>query len=217
MFTDDLGVTDVNDRGVLLSAKEKLSSLKIEDEATLPRTENDSLIQNVNQPQNITRPSDTNIGEFDDDAGNDNNTNDDEYDDDDDEPVQQLEPISDDEESTIDQQIRWDEEFQANYNVINLSYSGKYNGSSSQEDLTFTDSDDDDEFGKIVMSICRRFKDSQPYCILIFIGTQWFYARQQARAWDGLVTLQSLSYQDWSNPIPLLMPRPKHNTCLRNV
>ena len=151
MFTDDLGVTDVNDRGVLLSAKEKLSSLKIEDEETLPRTENDSLRQSVNQPQNKTRPSDITVGEFDDDAGNDNN-NDDEYDDDDDELVQQLEPISDDEESTIDQQIVWDEEFQANY-VINLSDSGKYNGSSSQEDLTFTDSDDDDEFGKIMMSI----------------------------------------------------------------
>lgn len=141
---DDLGVTDVNDRGVLLIAKEKLSSLKIEDEETLPRTENDSLRQSVNQPQNKTRPSDTTVGEFDDDASNDNN-NDDEYDDDDDELVQQLEPISDDEESTIDQQIVWDEEFQANY-VINLSDSGKYNGSSSQEDLTFTDSDDDDEF-----------------------------------------------------------------------
>lgn len=152
MFTDDLGVTDVNDRGVLLSAKEKLSSLKIEDEETLPRTENDSLRQSVNQPQNKRRPSDTTVGEFDDDAGNDNNNNDDEYDDDDDELVQQLEPISDDEESTTDQQIVWDEEFQANY-VINLSDSGKYNGSSSQEDLTFTDSDDDDEFGKIMMSI----------------------------------------------------------------
>lgn len=175
MFTDDLGVSEVKDREVLLSETEKLSSLEIEDEEPLPGTENDFLRQIVNQPQGITRPPDTTVSEFDDDAYNHNNIND-EYDDDDDEPVQQLEPISDDEESTIGQQITWDEEFQANYNVINLSYSGKYNG--SQEDLTFTDSEDDEEFGK--MSIFRCFEDSQRYCIHLFIGTQWLYARQPA-------------------------------------
>lgn len=127
---DDLEVTEVNDRQILLSEVAKLSSLKTEVPQTTLHGKYDSLSHVNSQLQASSQTPVVTVGDFD-------------HEDEDDE--QKLDPISDDEDFGNNQETDWDEEFQRNYSIINLSYNGNDNG--SERELRFTDSDENHNFG----------------------------------------------------------------------
>ena len=139
---DDLEVTVINDRKILLTEAAKLNSSKSDElqllfkkKKTRSTVKNHQIIQTpVIETPVIETPVIT-VSNFDD-----NNDNDSE---------QRLDPISDDEEETNDQRTGLAEEL-PNQRIINLSYSGDESTTDdgSERDFSFKDSDEEHDIGK---------------------------------------------------------------------
>ena len=70
------------------------------------------------------------------------------FDDEDEDDEHKLDPISDDEDFSNNQQSGWnEEEWERRHSNTNLTHLG--NDNDSEINLSFTDSDEDDDFGKI--------------------------------------------------------------------
>ena len=131
---DDLEVTDINDRKILLTEVAKLNSSKTDElQLLFKKKKTRSTVKNhqIIQTPVIETPVIT-VSNFDD--------NDSE---------QRLDPISDDEEETNDQRTGLAEEL-PNQRIINLSYSGDESTTDdgSERDFSFKDSDEEHDIGK---------------------------------------------------------------------